>query len=279
MLRTASPNIMKLYHQDAGGGWAAFGFTGISAGGPNILNTNMRSNRKYLSLTCEANAPFLSFEVSKRSRFEETRNPGIFAQFTTMVGIDARTRTDEKVSVPGKKSFARLSTARSIIDLKNIAFQSWKTITIPIRLQCLSRNRETIIALACGPNYYFNVIIERSGQVCVEHNVKNRRVEVSCLGMMLSINQWFLFRIDNLGTGFSISCGSLTDIIHLNKGEIFASNTMQGSQAVWNVNETWAPTPGQNYGTCNIMLGKAKDSITTLNNAISYISEYAQASR
>ena len=30
---------------------------------------------------------------------------------------------------------------------------------------------------------------------------------------------------------------------------------------------------------CNIMLGKAKDSITTLNNAISYISEYAQASR
>lgn len=250
-LNSSTPNIMKLYHQDAGGGWAAFGFTGT-----NILDTNNGSNRKYLSLTCEHNAPFLTFEVSKRSKFEELRNPGIFAQFTTMIGVDVRTRTDEKASVPGKNSFARLSTARSIIDLKNIAFQSWKTITIPIRILSMSTNMETIIALACGPNYYFNVVVLRNGQVQVWHNVQNRATLVTNINAVLAVNQWYLFKIDNLGTGFTITCNLVSDVI-ANNGSMHSTSSMQGNQAVWKVNETWTPTPGQNYGTCNIMLGTA----------------------
>ena len=94
-----SPNIMKLYHQDAGGGWASFMFSASGCSGTPALD------QMYLSLTCEARAPFLTFEISSRSRFEELRNPGIFNQFIGLTGLDIHTRTDERSSVPGKKSF------------------------------------------------------------------------------------------------------------------------------------------------------------------------------
>jgi hypothetical protein len=253
--RSTTPNIMKLFHEDAGGGWAAFTFNINACAGTPVLDA------QYLSLTCEKRAPFLSFEVSSRGRWEEIRNPGLFAQFTPLVGIDYHTRTDEKSSVPGKKSFVRLNAANSLIDLRNIAFQSWKNMTIALRFNN-EPIKESIINLACGPvgSCFFNVIaIPESGDIAKIHIEYRLSSGIKHIITPFAIRQglWYLFRIKNDGKGFSLYCDTISDLI-ATKGAHSSVITVAENKPLWGVNGTWNPAPGQAYEAANVMLGTAK---------------------
>jgi hypothetical protein len=63
-----------------------------------------------------------------------------------------------------------------------------------------------------------------------------------------------MFRINNLGTGMSIDCVAIYDLIN-NKGRSNSSITITESVQLWTPNGTWNPAPGQNYQAANIMLG------------------------
>ena len=251
---SSSPNIMKLYHEDAGGGWSAFTFKMNACVGTPQIDSN------YLSLTCELRGPFLSFEVTKRGKWEETRNPGLFSQITPLTGLDIHTRTDEKVGVPGKKSFVRLNTASSLIDLRNIAFQSWKNITIATRFNEMPV-RESIINLACGPpgTYYFNVIATPiSGDIAkihIEYRIGSTSREIKTT-FAIRIGIWHIFRIKNNGTGFSLYCDTISDLIASKGARDSVVNVTENTQ-LWGVNGTWNPAPGQTYEVADIMLGTA----------------------
>lgn len=248
----STPNIMKLYHQDVGGGGAAFQFDMVACAG------SPASDPMYLSLTCEPRAPFLRYEVSGRSRFEELRHPGLFSGFTLVTGLDLHTRTDEQASVPGKKSFARVNTANSIINIKNVAYQSWITMTVAVRFQTMPV-KESIIELACGKEgAYCNLIaVPINGStagIVIEHNVTGKGVQTMNTVYALTLNTWYLFRIDNMGTGFVIHCDSVADLVRT-KGASRSSITLSGPKQLWGINGTWAPTPGQAYEVCNVLFG------------------------
>ena len=252
----ATPNIMKLYHEDAGGGWEAFKF-GVNAcvGTPKI-------DSMYLSLTCEPRAPFLSFEVSQRGRFEELRNPGLFNQFIKLVGVEyPRASTDERTFVPGKKAFVLINPARSEIDLKNIAYQSWKTLTVALRIQSTTSDKESLIELACGPvgSWYFNVIAIRNGenrvQLQIQCNVGNG-VQIIPTDFYCNVQGWYLLQINNIGNGFLLCCDTINTII-ANKRMTTQSVVISAGKQLWLENATWNPTPGQNYEVCNVSLGTA----------------------
>ena len=239
------PNITKLYHEDAGGGWAAFTFRAIACSGTPKLDY------KYLSLTCEARAPFLTYEVSPSSLFEELRNPGLFGQFLRLVGLDYRVRSDEKNGVPGKKGFVRVNSANSCIDMYSIAFQSWKTMTVAIRFVSMPV-KESLINLACG-KYYFNVIATNngtSGAITIETNINGNDQIINTYNQ-IPINTWYLFRIDNLGTGFSLAFDTIASIIQ-NKGRLNALTVNTRTQ-LWSKNATYNPAPGQTAERCTIM--------------------------
>jgi hypothetical protein len=241
------PNIMKLYHEDAGGGWSAFQFSTIPVSGTPLMNS------QYLSLTCEARAPFLQYEVSKRGKFEELRNPGIFSKFLGMggglIGLDFHLRAEEKAGVPGKKSFVRMNSANSRIDLPNIAFQSWKTMTVAIRFNTMPV-KETIMCLACGGAFnYFNVITTpingSSAKIFVECNI-GRGMQTIDTYRSMDLNVWYLFRIDNLGNGFNFTFDRIDSIIQ-NQGRLPQPVNASGSQ-LWGANKIW-----NNGEPCTIM--------------------------
>ena len=241
------PNITKLYHEDAGGGWAAFVFSAIACSGTPALDY------KYLSLTCEARAPFLTYEVSNTSSiFEELRNPGLFGQFLRLVGMDYHIRTDEKTSVPGKKGFVRMNSANSAIDMSNIAFQSWKTMTTAIRFVSMPV-KESIINITSG-KYYFNVIATNNGTngaITIESNINGTQV-INTYNQ-IPINTWYLLRIDNLGTGFSLAFDTISSIID-RKGRLNPV-TVNSRIQLWNINGTSNPAPGQTQEACKILIG------------------------
>jgi hypothetical protein len=246
VFHSGMPNITKLYHEDAGGGWAAFTFSAIACSGTPALDY------KYLSLTCEGRAPFLTYEVSPSSIFEELRNPGLFGQFLRLVGMDYHTRTDEKTGVPGKKGFVRMNSANSAIDMTNIAFQSWKTMTAAIRFISMPV-KESIINITSG-NYYFNVIATNNGSnaaITIESNING--VQVINTYNQIPINTWYLFRIDNLGTGFSLAFDTFTNIIN-NNGRLNVV-TVNSRTQLWNINGTYHPAPGQPYDACKVLIG------------------------
>ena len=248
----AKPNIMKLFYEDGNRGNALL-FRAIGCSGAPTLSPN------YYSLTCEANAPFLTYEVGDKSNaFEELRNPGLFGQFLPVVGMDYHVKTDERSSVPGKKSFVRLNSANSIINLQNIAYQSWKKVTFAIRLYSMPV-KETLIGLAFGNagTFYYNIICTpingSTAGLSIEYTIGNG-VQKMQTGFQLSLTTWYLIQIDNKGSGFTLSCDTFNDIIS-RKGATTPSVSVMGNSTLYGMNATWSPTTGQKYEACNIMVG------------------------
>jgi hypothetical protein len=249
------PNIMKMYHEDAGGGWAAFTFNTIACSGNPTLDA------KYLSLTCDARAPFLAFEV--KDTFQEIRNPGMFGQFIKLIGLDTHTRTDERVNIPGKKGFVRLSSANSGINLENIAFQSWKTVTMAFRFVSMPI-KETILNFGCGvfgstiSSSYTIIAVPVNGstfKIIIEYFYGNG-IQTIDTGLQLPLNTWCLLRVDNRGTGFDFRGNTISGFIaNQGRGSIVPANA---NKQLWGVNATQSrnpPLPGQTFEVCYVFSG------------------------
>jgi hypothetical protein len=249
----ATPNITKLYWEDAGGGWQSFLFDVVGCNGSFNFNQNM------YSLTCEPNAPFINFEVTESGRFEELRNPGIFAQRMDVISLDLHTRTDEKLAVPGKKGFVRMNS-NSQIDINNVCFQSWKTMTVCMRFNSMPV-KESIINLAMGDvgTYMYNLIITpSSGNLSgmhVEYNIGNGRQMIGT-PFGFALNTWYIFVIQMKGTGVHLKAYNVEGI---KNGQTEIPGVSVYGKQLFKPNASWYQgIPGTNYQACNALIGSAK---------------------
>ena len=247
--RANKPNITKIFFEDAGGGWNAL----------QIVLTPTFSPTLY-SLTCEPNAPMLNYEVWEKSgTWVELRNPGLFGQFLSAQNPDYHMRTDERTSVPGKKSFVRLNGANSYINTPNIAFSSWKTMTFAVRLQSMPV-RETLAHLFMGTaggqvyNPYFAIIATpingSTAGIIIDQNLIGHS-DVST-PFRLELGVWYMFVINNRRSSFDIYCNSIDGFLAQNGSAGKVTVTADGGRNAWDQNCTWNPTPGLPWSPCNI---------------------------
>lgn len=246
------PNITKIFYTDAGGDGHTFNMDSeICSGSSNIQPQNY-------SLTCEINAPFLNFEVDKiDSLFQEKRMPGLFSQIVGLHNIEYHVRTEETMNVPGNKAFARLNSANSSINMPNIAFQSWKAITIAFRAVTMPV-KETILNIATGPYYYNLIAIPKNGNtidISIEHNLGGTNGSSKNISE-LQIGTWYLITVLNQGNQFSLNIFSISSLIN-SKGTLISKVITISTRGdpLFQQNATWNPAPGQPESTCNIMIG------------------------
>lgn len=249
---SSMPNIVKMYYENAGGGGFIF-----------QLNVDGCEGRHYFqppnySLTCESRAPFLNYEVNQESGlFEETRNPGLFSQFLGLKSLDSRVRPEERMNVPGNKGFVRINNVSSLIDMPNIAFQSWKTVTFAIRLYTMPV-KDTLVKFAVGSSY-FSVILKpingSTASVSIEHNFNRGNVTEQSTNFRLSLNKWYLVGVHNWGVGLTLLINGIDEMV-ANKGYAYGVRVDKADgTSLYKPNATWSPAPGQPGEACTIMLG------------------------
>jgi hypothetical protein len=204
------PNIMKVFTNN------------FKSGNSLLLDYSSKElNKQNYSLTCELNAPFLNFEInSDIPELEETRNPFTFSQFLVKSGLQFHTHNEEKEYVPGKKAFVRLNNRNSSIILNNILFQSWKTMTVAIRIQTRATGndaKDTIFSFVYG-KYFLVVYVtpegSNSASLWVKTNISsNGKETITKLNSVLEVGKWCLFTANNMGNGISISCDPIYSLI------------------------------------------------------------------
>jgi hypothetical protein len=167
----------------------------------------------HFSLTCERMAPFLTFEVNDSGEFQELRNPDIFSQFCTYTNLTPFHRTDDRSKVPGKKGFVRLNSS-SCLSLRNIAFQSWRTMTFAVRFTTMPV-KATFFHIASGPSCSMVAIPAGNGQMKMQMEYRGldgiQRQTVP--EWRFGLNAWFLFTITNIGSGFQMKAQSIAQSI------------------------------------------------------------------
>jgi hypothetical protein len=262
---SSSPNIMKIYFEDAGGGWNAMKMRPLNGTAQQILTPS------HFSLTCEKNAPFLTFEVNRSSTFEELRNPGIFSQFCRFTNLTPFNRTDDRSKVPGRKGFVRLNSASSCMSLRNIAFQSWRAMTVAVRFNTMPV-RATFFSMASGQpgsGPYCCMIATPSGNGRMKMHFEYRNPSVggnkhlSVPEWEFSLNVWYLFTIVNVDTGLFILAQSIDEIVR--SGNPGAAKFVDLAWTGWGswgskfygMNATWNPAPGQPREACDVGFGTA----------------------
>jgi hypothetical protein len=239
-----------MFFQDAGGGWNAHEFSVIPCAG-----TSAFQGPNY-SLTCEARAPFLTYEVNpKAGTFEELRNPGIFSQFLGLRALEYHFRPEERATTPGKKGFVRINNANSLLDMPNIAFQSWKTMTMCVRLHTMPV-KETLLKFAMRGYYYSVVLTPQRGstaEVSIEHNFKGSSVGQTT-SFRMSLNKWYMVGVHNWGTGMTLFINGIDEMV-ANKGYADGVRVDTNGDKLFNPNGTWSQIPGQSHEACTVMLG------------------------
>jgi hypothetical protein len=247
--RGGKPNITKAFYQDCGGGWNAF----------ELVFRPMVFKPAMYSLTCERNAPFLTYEVSPKSgAWEELRNPGLFGQFMGAQNPEYHLRAEEKLGVPGKKAFMRMNGASSALNMPNLAFQSWRTMTFAVRFQTMPV-KETMLHVFHG-----GVSNESFAVVATPRNGSTAGVQIEKMfytnggtvatPWTIEIGKWYLLVVHNRKTEFQVGCASMDGWMSSNGAGSFVTVSSNG-QAMWKPNATWNPTPGQNLQACNLLLG------------------------
>ena len=148
------------------------------------------------SLACDIRAPFLTFEVDPVSRtFQELRNPGMFS-FCSMRSLEMYTRTEERMSVPGQKGFARMNSSQSGIHLPNIHAGSWRTLTIAFRMISMPI-KETLFHImggADGKDAFFSIVLTTINGSTAEMRVeesKQGKARVIPTPYRLGVNHWY----------------------------------------------------------------------------------------
>ena len=244
----SKPNITKMYYQDCGGGWNSFQLTMRPAAFP----------ASQYSLTCEAHAPFLTYEVGAKGAWEELRNPGLFGQFLGVQAPEYHLRPEEKANVPGKKAFMRLNGASSALNMPNIAFQSWRTMTFAVRLQSMPV-KETLCHVFMGgvSNESFAIVaLPVSGSTSAIQIQKMFQTNGGNMATpwQLTVGTWYVFTVHNRKTSFEVSCNSVEGYLST-RGNASSVTVSSNGAAMWKPNATWNPTPGQNAQPCNLLFG------------------------
>lgn len=144
------------------------------------------------SLACDIRDPFLTFEVDPISRtFQELRNPGLFS-FCSMRSLEMYTRTEERMSVPGQKGFARMNSSQSGIHLPNIHAGSWRTLTIAFRMISMPI-KETLFHIM-GPDAFFSIVLTTINGSTAEMRLeesKQGKTRVIPTPYRLGVNHWY----------------------------------------------------------------------------------------
>jgi hypothetical protein len=258
---STTPNMMKIYFEDAGGGWNALKVRPLNGTAQQTLIPS------HFSLTCEKNAPFLNFEVDPQSsEFCELRNPDIFSQFCIFRELDVKNRTDDQNVTPGKRGFVKVNSSRSCISLRNIAFQSWKTMTFAVRFTTMPV-KATFFSMASGrpgPGPYCCMVALPNGNGTIRMQMEYRGLDgqsqsVAISEWSFSINQWYHFIILNTGTGLTFLAPQLTN--QSQKGDFGRERSINltngRANTFYGYNATWSPAPGQGYEACDVAFGTA----------------------
>lgn len=261
---STSPNIMKIYFEDAGGGWNAMKMRPVNGTAQQMLTP------AHFSLTCEKNAPFLTFEVNRYGDFEELRNPGMFSQFCRFINLTPFNRTDDRSKVPGKKGFVRLNSASSCLSLRNIAFQSWEAMTVAVRFTTMPV-KATFFSMASGQpgsGPYCCMIATPAGNGRIKMNFEyrnpslggNKQLSVPEWGFSLDV--WYLFTIANVKEGLYFLAQELDEVARTgNLGAPkfvdlgYGSGPWGGGSSFFKPNATWNPAPGQPREACDVAFG------------------------
>lgn len=219
--------------------------SGLSMISSEVLHADKPIPAAAYSLTCEPRAPFLTYEVGPESHlFEELRNPGIFEQFQEIVQLEYHLHSVEREQVPGKKAFVRMNNAHSTIGLPNLAYQSWKTMTVAIRLRTMPI-RDTLFHFMMGKGM-LAVIIQKDGSLLIEHNLgDNGSIHSVPTRLSLSINRWYLCSIEHNAYTFELRCN------HMNGDDSGppVSVSSQTGIPLYRQNAIWQTEP------CHIMVG------------------------
>lgn len=254
----STPNITKLFFQDSGCGGNSFLVNTISCSGTNPFQ------KPLYSMTLEERAPFLTFEVSQETgKLEELRLPAMFEQFSNLQGtLTPYLRKDDRLLVPGQKAFLRMNSANSLVDLYNIAFQSWKSVTFAIRFQSMPV-KETMIGFAMGQpgTLYYNIVATPSAgnriTLSVEHFFGGKDT-ITPLRVALGLNQWYQFTIHNRGTGFDLFVNDVQVTVQTKgKGGGVGQLKLDHTSKLFSTNGTWHPKSGsgQPMEACTILVG------------------------
>jgi hypothetical protein len=217
--------------------------SGLSLITSEVLHVDQPIPAAAYSLTCEPRAPFLTYEVGPTSHlFEELRNPGIFEQFQEIVQLEYHLHSVEREQVPGKKAFVRMNSAHSMISLPNLAYQSWKTMTVAIRLRTMPI-RDTLFHFMMGKGM-IAVIIQKDGSLSIDHNLGGGTILTVPTRLSLSINRWYLCSIEHNAYTFELRCDPMDgDFTHM------VSVSSQTGIPLYSQNAIWQTEP------CHIMVG------------------------
>jgi hypothetical protein len=255
---STTPNMMKIYFEDAGGGWNALKIRPLNGLAQQTLVPS------HFSLTCERNAPFLTFEVDRTSsEFRELRNPDMFSQFCIFRDINTHNRTDDQNITPGKRGFVRMNSARSCIALRNIAFQSWKVMTFAVRFTSMPV-KATFFSMASGqpgPGPYCCMVALPNGNGIIRmqfqyRGLDGRNLMADVPEWWFNVNQWYFFTIMNTGTGLQFRAQSMTGAQGGNLGASRTIDLTNGrANTFYGYNSTWNPAPGQGYEACDVAFG------------------------
>jgi hypothetical protein len=246
----STPNITKIFYNDAGAGQHAFQLLIPTCSG------NSSFSPPYYSLTCELRAPFICYEVNKNnSNFEDTRNPGAFGQFVSGNALEYHTRTDETSSVPGNKSFVRFTNnTTSYINIYNIAYQSWGTVTFAFRLQTMPV-KDGIFSFWVNDKYCDFYLVPNNGSTAkmrYQTNMIGGSSSDHATDFNLQLGTWYYMEVAQNGQGFDAFCDSFSNIIK--NGNYTTQYSRIGNGPITTTINNGLYVPGQPY-SCNITIG------------------------
>ncbi len=211
----STPNITKIFYNDAGGGGHGFQLLIPTCSGQFAFSP------PYYSLSCEQRAPFICFEVNKNnSNFEDTRNPGAFGQFiSSATALEYHTRTDETSSVPGNKGFIRLDNSKSNIGIMNIAYQSWGTVSYAFRLKSMPV-KDAIFSFWVYNKFCIFYLKPLSGSISQMYVYTNMTTNGStydaAVPFKINLNSWYYMEVAQTSNGFDVYCDTFDNIIQNN---------------------------------------------------------------
>jgi hypothetical protein len=155
------------------------------------------------------------------------------------------TRTDETVGIPGRKPYVRLNSAQSAIQLNNIAFQSWGSMTIALRMKTISSFEETLAYFQTG-SFFYSLVAKKSAEGAVtlqiKHNFSKNTTQITTFRLL--IDQWNLLTVYNDNTGIRLSCNTINGLV--SKKENISTVSVDAGKLLFAANAPSTITIGTN---------------------------------